>query len=329
MKVLVIGCNSFSGSNFCNFLIQKKIKVIGVSRSENLNTLYLKHHRNINKNKFFFFQKVDINKDIDKLINLIKKFHIEYIVNYAAQAMVAESWLMPEHWYKTNVLSHSIILKKISEIKFIKKYLNFSTPEVYGSTDKLIFENQRFNPSTPYAVSRAAQDMSLYAYFKTLNFPVVITRAANVYGPHQKPYRIIPKTIISCLKNYKIPLHGGGSSVRSFIHIDDVNRAVFSILIDKKNLGETYNISTNKFLKIKELVDMIIQKLNCKNNLIKMKKERQGKDFGYFLSSIKLRKRYKWKDEVPLDLGLDEVIHWVNANINQFSKSDLDYLHVK
>lgn len=327
MKVAIIGSNSFSGSSFVNYLISKKIKVFGFSRSKEIEKIYASYKSINNYEKFFKFIKTDLNnsKDIDRIINIIKKNNIKFIVNFASQGMVAESWITPQDWYQTNVVSSSILINKLQKLK-IKKYLNFSTPEVYGNTKGLIKENDFFKPSTPYAVSRSAQDLNLKAYFHTFNFPVVFTRAANVYGPHQQLYRIIPKTIIKSLKKETLELHGGGKSIRSFIHINDVSNALYKILFDKKNTGETYHISTKEFISIKNLVKKIHKILNKKTKVINVD-ERSGKDLGYFLNSNKLIRRQNWKPIINLDDGIEDTINWVIEEFDQIKNKPLNYIH--
>lgn len=329
MKVAIIGSNSFSGSSFVNYLINKKIKVFGFSRSSEVKRLFASYKRNNNHKKYFQFTKIDLknSKDIDKIVKILKKNKIKYIVNFASQGMVAESWINPEDWYRTNVVSSSALINKIKKLK-IKKYLNFSTPEVYGDTKGLIREHDFFKPSTPYAVSRTAQDLNLKAYLYTFKFPVVFTRAANVYGPHQQLYRIIPKTIIKSLKNETLELHGGGKSVRSFIHINDVSRALFKILFNTTNIGETYHISTKEFVSIKNLVNIIHKKLKSKTKVINVE-ERSGKDYGYFLNSSKLTKELNWKPEINLDNGLEDTIKWINQEFNSIKHQELNYIHKK
>jgi dTDP-glucose 4,6-dehydratase len=108
--------------------------------------------------------------------------------------------------------------EKIRQFPFLKKYVHVSTPEVYGSCSGNVTESAPFNPSTPYAASRAACDLHLLTFFKNYQFPVVFTRAANVYGPGQQLYRIVPRTIFFIKTGRRLQLHGGGRSVRSFIH---------------------------------------------------------------------------------------------------------------
>ena len=310
-KVLIIGSNSFAGSDFTDYLLSKKFKVYGVSRNKEINKEHLRYKKNTNLKNFKFFKiNLNLKKDLNKLIKLIKEQKIEYIANFAAQGMVAESWVNPEDWYLTNVVSNSILIKELSKLK-IKKYLNFSTPEVYGHTSSLIKESNIFTPTTPYAISRSAQDLNLLAHYKTYNFPVVFTRAANIYGPYQQSFRIIPKIIISILTNKKIPIHGKGDTLRSFVYMTDVSIALFKILFDKKNIGETFHISTKRFISILQLVNLINKLMNIKDKNIYHVKERDGKDLKYTLNSNKIRKLYSWSEQTDLINGIFHTIDWV------------------
>ena len=328
-KVLIIGSNSFAGSDFIDFLLTKNIKVFGVSRSKENNKIFLRYKNNKNL-KNFKFHKINLNlkKDLTKLIKIIRKEKIKYIVNFAAQGMVAESWINPEDWYFTNIYSNSILIKELSKMK-IKKYLNFSTPEVYGHTSSLIKENNIFAPTTPYAVSRSAQDLNLIAYFKTNKFPVVFTRAANIYGPYQQSYRIIPKIIISILTNKKIPIHGKGNTLRSFVFMPDVSKGLYKVLFDKNNINETFHISSKKFISILDLVKLINKIMNVKHRNIYYTKERDGKDFKYTLNSNKIRNYYSWSDDVDLKEGILNTINWAKKNLNYLKKTPLNYTHKK
>lgn len=329
MQILIIGSNSFAGSSFCKFLLVKKFKVIGVSRSKQLNDIFLPYKKSKFIKNFKFF-KIDLNQDKDqaRLMNIIKKYKIKYIVNFAAQGMVAQSWINPQDWYNTNITSNAKLIKKLSRIK-IKKYLNFSTPEVYGNLTKKIKENKNFLPSTPYAVSRTAQDLNLLAYNKFFNFPVVFTRAANIFGPGQQLYRIVPKAIICAISDKILHLHGGGKSVRSFIYMDDVCVALEKILFDPKNVGQTFHISTNRFISIEFLVKNIFKLLNANINNIKVVSDRKGKDHGYLLNSNKLRKKYNWRPSNNLKTGLETTIRWVLENFSFIKKQNLEYEHKK
>ena len=327
-KILVLGSNSFAGSNFIDYCLFKRCKIYAISRSSE-NNVFLKYKKNpYLKNLSFFKKDVNLSKDRNFILRIIKKNDISHIINFAAQGMVEESWFSPEDWYKTNFTSQILLINQIIKLKTIKKYINFSTPEVYGSTKRFFKESYSFNPSTPYALSRASFDLHLKLLNKNYNFPMIITRTANIYGPYQQLYRIIPKSIISFLKKKKINLHGGGNSIRSFIFMNDVSEALYKILLRGK-IGDTYHISTNRFVSIKDLVIKIQKKLN-KSKLINFKSnERIGKDYAYKLNSLKLRKKMKWKPKTSLDDGINETIDWVKLNFNYFKKLNLEYKHKK
>jgi dTDP-glucose 4,6-dehydratase len=324
-KILVIGSNSFSGASFCSYALQRGAQVIGVSRSpEPVNALLPYKWLSFSQ---FQFHQLNLIHDLSKLINLIKKEKVDYIVNYAAQSMVAESWLHPEHWYMTNTVATVKLHDELRKIDFIKRYVHISTPEVYGNCSGFVKENHIFNPSTPYAASRAAADLSLRTFFQGYEFPVVLTRAANVYGPGQQLYRIIPRTILFILMGKKIQLHGGGHSTRSFIHIDDVSDATWKIMLNGKN-GDSYHISTNCVISIRDLVRNICQKLGCSfEENIDIVGERLGKDAAYHLDSTKLREELNWRDNIDLDQGIDQCIKWVKDYFDVLSKQPLDYQH--
>ncbi len=330
-KIMVLGSNSFSGSHFINFLLKKNRSVIGVSRSREKNRKiipYLSLNKKLLKN--FRFYQIDINKDSNqkKLLNLINTFKQNYIIKFSAQGMVEQSWVKPLDWYNTNFISMVQLVNRIKNFKFLKKYIQFSTPEVYGNIIKNTNEDAKFNPSTPYAVSRAAFDMHLKILFDNYKFPVVITRAANVYGPYQPLYRIIPKTIYSSFNNKKFNLDGGGQSKRSFIYIEDVCRVLFELMI-KGKIGETYHISTDKLIKIRDLVKLIIRKVKKNFKIVKISKEREGKDFSYNLSSSKIKKKFKFNSKTNLEKGLEKTIEWYLLNKKKFKNKDLKYIHKK
>ena len=329
IKFLVIGSNSFTGSHFINYCLDKKDKVIGISRSKELKENFLVYKKNKNLKKKFKFYQYDLNKDLYKIINLIKKKKPTHIVNFASQSMVAQSWETPLDWYNTNVISSVKFIKLIKEFKFIKKFVHISTPEVYGNTSKNLKENSIYNPTTPYAISRACFDMHLMQEAINFNFPVVFTRAANVYGPGQQLYRIIPRTIYSCYFNEKLKLDGGGLSKRSFIYIDDVVRATYNVAL-KGVPGSIYHISNNHEISILKLVKKIFYE--CESNFPKkviVGPERKGKDKMYSLSYSKIKKKLNWKPKISIDEGLDKTISWFKENIKSLEKESILYKHKK
>ena len=323
---LVIGSNSFSGAQFIKYLLQNGNNVIGVSRSNEINDVYLPYKWESSIKNFKFYP-IDINHQLSDLIEILNEFKPEYIVNFAAQGMVAQSWETPQDWYQTNVVGQVKLHDQLRKLKFIKKYVHVTTPEAYGSTDGWIKESFNFAPSTPYAVSRAACDLHLMSFFKAYNFPVVFTRAANVYGPGQQLYRIIPRTMLYARLGKKMKLHGGGLSTRSFIHMDDVSAATFKIALDGIP-GDSYHISTNETITIRELVEKICELTNANfTELVEVSEDRLGKDQAYLLDSTKLRENFNWQDKINLEQGLIDTLSWVDNNIEILKSLPADYIH--
>jgi dTDP-glucose 4,6-dehydratase len=323
---VVIGSNSFSGACFVDHLLQQGYDVIGSSRSVEPNGAFLPYRWHPRNGKFSFHQ-YDLNQDLGELMALVRKHETPYVINFAAQSMVAESWLNPADWFMTNAVSTVKLHDELRKCDFLKRYVHVSTPEVYGSCSGFVDESSPFNPSTPYAVSRAAGDMSLQTFHAAYDFPVVTTRAANVYGPGQQLYRIISRTILYILLGKKLQLHGGGTSQRSFIHMDDVSDATLKIMLNGKN-GDTYHISTDEVISIRQLVEEICLKLGvCFEDHAEIVGERLGKDAAYQLDSTKLRTELNWRDNVSLDEGLDECIVWVRHNFDALKNQPLNYIH--
>ncbi len=206
VKVLVLGANSFLGASFIAYLLGRgEHEVIATSRSEQASPTFLPYMWGSRRD--VRFEKVDLNHDTGKLSDILKDVRPTHIANFAAQSMVAESWDTPEEWMQTNVVALTRVIDLLRQVmppKSTKDYfgnvietvwpfrfLHVTTPEVYGSLSGWANEDAEFNPSTPYAVSRAAGDMLLATYLTQYRFPVLFVRPSNIYGPGQRPYRII------------------------------------------------------------------------------------------------------------------------------------------
>ena len=329
-KIIVIGSNSFSGSAFIKESLSQGFEVIGLSRSNESDSVFLPHRwlNDASLQNYRFYQ-CDLNHDLADIMGIIHHEKPSYVVNFAAQSMVAESWLYPEDWMMTNVLSMVKFHEQLRTCDFVKKYVHISTPEVYGSCQGSVPTTMSYNPSTPYAVSRAAADMWLSALFKNYQFPVVFTRAANVYGAGQQLYRIIPKTILSIKKGLKLPLHGGGHSVRSFIHIQDVAVGTIAAMLNGK-AGQVYHFSTQRNISIRQLVESICHRLHVDfEDSVLITDDRPGKDAAYLLDSATSYTELAWKDSIDLEAGIDETVAWIDKYFDQLKDMPLDYIHKK
>ena len=324
---LVIGSNSFSGAHFVGHLIEQGHEVLGVSRSEEPNDVFLPYRWLPNWKEHFEFEQIDLNHDLDRLMELVHSHRPSHVVNFAAQGMVAQSWDAPEHWYQTNVVAQVRLHDRLRKLDFLEKYVHVSTPEVYGSTSGAVVENFEFAPSTPYAVSRAACDLHLLTFYEAYGFPVVFTRAANVYGPGQQLYRIIPRAMLDCRLGRRLPLHGGGRSVRSFIHIQDVSTATLMLALNGEP-GESYHLSSRETTTIRDLVDRICRLTEVDpGDLIDKVPDRVGKDQSYFLDTGRIREQFGWTDQISLRDGLVSTLQWVDHNLGLLGCLPTDYVH--
>lgn len=303
-------------------------EVVGVSRSDELNPVFLPYRWGpAERLKKFSFLRMDLNEKAEEIGRLAREQNLAWVANFAAQSMVAESWLTPVHWYQTNVVANVRLHEELRKWDGLKKYLHVTTPEVYGSCSGVVREDAPFNPSTPYAASRAACDLHLMTFFKRYNFPVVFTRAANVYGPGQQLYRIVPRAALFSRLQKKLPLHGGGHSTRAFIHGKDVATASLAIL-DRGQSGQVYHLSTDRFIAIRDLVAMIAQKTGSSfEKLAEVTEDRPGKDAAYLLDSTRAKQELGWAPAVDLEAGADSVIQWIDQNLSTLRTLPDHYIH--
>lgn len=327
-RIAVIGSNSFSGASFVGHCLAQGLDVLGASRSDEPSRCFLPYRwLSTEAQARFRFVRADLNHDLDALMAALDAFQPSAVVNFAAQGMVAQSWLTPGHWYQTNVVANVLFHDRLRRAPWLKSYVHVSTPEVYGNTSGVINEDAPFNPSTPYAASRAACDLHLRTFLAQYKFPVCWTRAANVYGAGQQLYRIIPRTILSIKLGQKLQLHGGGLSVRSFIHIDDVAAATLAIA-RRAPAGECFHLSTDRFISIRELVEMICRMMGAGvNDVAEITADRPGKDAAYTLDSTKARRALGWHNTVALEDGVRATIDWVDAHFDELRRQPLDYIH--
>jgi len=239
---------------------------------------------------------------------------VDYIINFAAESHVDRSIIDPEIFIKTNIEGTQSLLEA-ARIFDIKKYIQISTDEVYGTlgSEGFFSENSRLLPNSPYSASKAAADLIVRAYHKTYGIPVNITRCSNNFGPYQYPEKFIPVIINSALNNMPIPVYGDGSNIREWIYVIDHCSGILTVLEKGKN-GEIYNIGTNNEYRNIELVKLILEIMGKPESLIKFVKDRPAHDKRYALDSTKIRKELNWKPEYSFRSGLEQTINWYISN---------------
>lgn len=324
-KIAVIGSNSFSGSDFIDLTLEKKrYQVIGISRSPEKSEIFLPYKRH-GVSRFKFFQ-MDLNRDLPKICRLLDGFKPQYVVNFAAQSEVAPSWEHPEHWFETNTVALAGLINYLRSVDYLKRYLHISSPEVYGSCKGIVKEKAPYNPSTPYAASKAAADLLLLTFVKNFHFPLITIRSTNVYGAHQQLFKIIPRSIINIRKGIKIQLHGGGKAVKSYIHIRDISRGEL-LALQKGKIGEIYHLSPARGISVRNTVKLICDKMKVDFAKATISVgERLGQDKAYVIDSSKIRS-IGWSEQVSLDQGLEGAINWIDKNWKVIKELPSDYKH--
>ena len=325
-KFAVLGSNSFAGAAFVARALSDGAQVIGFNRSLEGSHIFLPYLKNANAQNYRFYQ-ADINQNLDAILRHLDHFEPEVVVDFAGQGMVAESWQNPDQWYSTNIVSKVKLHSQLLSRNWLKRYVRVSTPEVYGSQDYKTKESWVYTPSTPYAVSHAAIDMSLKAFELQYGFPVVFTRFANFYGPGQQLYRIIPRAIIYALTNRKLQLQGGGKSVRAFIYASDIADGIMRAT----NLGlsgEAYHFSTDNFITIRQVVETVSHKIGVQfDSMVELAPDRPGKDQAYLMDSTKAREKLGWSDQIDFEQGVDLTVSWIKDSMSEIEKLPLNYIH--
>ncbi|OGQ44889.1 MAG: hypothetical protein A3H42_06295 [Deltaproteobacteria bacterium RIFCSPLOWO2_02_FULL_46_8] len=325
-RFAVIASNSFSGGHMVERLLQDDShEVVGVSRSPEKSPLFLPYKKR--ENPRFQFWQFDLNNQSSQILECLDDFQPEYIINFAAQGEVGTSWKYPQQWFETNAVGIVKLANALKERNYLKRYVQISTPEVYGSCTGQVTETTPINPSSPYAASKAAGDLFLATIAKQYQFPCVFIRSTNVYGVHQQLYRIIPRTIIYLRQGKTIPLHGGGKAIKSYIHIKDVCDGVFAGTLNGQN-SEIYHLSAYEEIAVCDLVRKICEKMGYDfSEVTENVAERPGQDARYFIDSTKARTAFGWEPKIKMDEGVQEMIEWIDENWSAIQNESLEYIH--
>jgi dTDP-glucose 4,6-dehydratase len=307
MKILVTGGAGFIGSNFIHYQLENYddqiINIDKLSYAGNLDNL-----TDVESNPNYEFRELDIcnREKIDQIMHR----GIDYIVNFAAESHVDKSIEDPSVFVKTNIAGTQNLLDLA--LKFgVKKFIQISTDEVYGSLGKnnKFSEESSLNPSNPYAASKASADLLVKSYFKTYNLPINITRCSNNFGPYQYPEKLIPLFIINALQDEKLPLYGDGSNIRDWIYVKDHCKAV-DLVMRKGESGEIYNIGADNEKTNIEITRQILSLLSKTELLIKYVKDRKGHDYRYAVDSSKIKEKLGWKTEFDFENAMRKTLNW-------------------
>ena len=309
MKLLVTGGLGFIGSNFILKTLHENEGFDIVNVDAELAGSNIKNLSQVKNLKNYEYVKGNITNR--KLMeDLIK--NCDVVVNFAAESFVDRSINDANPFLVSNIRGAYTILDIITKQK--KRMIQISTDEVFGSlSNETATEESKFNPSSPYAATKAAAELLINSYFTTFNSDVIITRCTNNYGPRQFAEKLVPKTIILAYHNKKIPIYGNGKNIRDWIYVDDHCDAVLSALHHGKS-GESYNISANNEIDNLTIVRKILEIMNKPETLIEFVEDRPGHDLRYSLDSTKISDQLEWKIKLSFEEGLEKTVQWYLSN---------------
>jgi dTDP-glucose 4,6-dehydratase len=318
-NVLVTGGAGFIGSNFINYILEEgsDYNVVNLDKltyAGNLENLIPSETK-----RNYHFVKGDICNS--ELVHyLFQKYDISYVINFAAESHVDRSILGSEEFFRSNVLGTSVLLETARKF-YVKKFLQISTDEVYGSLgpEGLFTEETELHPNSPYSASKASADLMALSFHHTYDLPVVITRCSNNYGSYQFPEKLIPLMIINLIKGKKLPVYGDGLNVRDWIYVLDHNQAVKAVL-ENGRAGEVYNIGASTEMANIEIVKMLIKQLGKSDDSIEYVKDRPGHDKRYAIDSSKIKSELGWSPQYNFENAIERTIEWYLNNKNWWER---------
>ena len=328
-KIIVTGGLGFIGSNLIDLLLKKNYFVINVDMATYSSNYY--NVKEFKDSKNYKFIKLDIKNK--KFKNILFKYKPIGIFNLAAETHVDRSIDNPDSFIKSNIIGVYNLLENFKSYSITNKskLIHISTDEVYGDIlTGRSDEKYPYQPSSPYAASKAASDHLVSSYVRTYKIPAIVTNCSNNYGPKQHPEKLIPKLIYNILNNKPLPIYGKGTNSREWIYVKDHCEALIKVF-HKGKVGEFYNIGSNKNLNNLEVCKNLIkvskdQYSLGKNVKINFVKDRPGHDTRYALNSNKIKEKLKWKPKTNFEKGIKLTFDWYNNNKKYYksiSKKDI------
>lgn len=309
-NILVTGGCGFIGSNYINDVLAN-----GTDRIVNLDTLnYCASESNVKDrdNPRYTFIKGSIT-DEDLVSHILAQYEIDTIIHFAAQSHVDNSFSNSIQYTIDNVLGTHVLLECGRQYGKLHRFIHFSTDEVYGEVDEShpgCHERSLLNPTNPYAATKAGAEFMVRSYNHSFQMPTIIVRCNNVYGPNQYEEKLIPRFIKLIKEGQKLTIHGDGSTRRNFIHVSDVVDAV-SIILEKGEIGEIYNIGTlneHSVLDIARLLLREIKGIDSIDDHIIHVKDRPYNDHRYMVNTDRLRS-LGWSERANFIEKVRELIH--------------------
>jgi len=301
----------------------KPAKVIGVGRHPLPDEPFA---RGIGRRPGYEYHAFHVTYELDSLLELLDRERPAIVVNFAAQGEGALSWRKSWRYFETNCVGLSRLTEELGKRDWLERFIHIGTSELYGSVDRPVDESYPIRPTNPYAVSKAAFDMHLECIRDVLKFPMNIIRPSNAYCAGQRLHRVIPKAVLFGLTGRKLPLQGGGTVRKSYLHARDLARAI-QLVAERAPLGAIYNCGPAQPITIREVVERVARALGMPfEDLVTLAPARPGEDACYWLDSSRLERDVGWKPTVGWDEGLAEMVAWGRRYVDPLRDAPTDYV---
>ena len=307
MKILVTGGAGFIGSNFIRHILgaEKRYNVVNYDKltyAGNLANL-----ESVSNDPHYTFVRGDI---CDAASVEAAMRGCDAVMHFAAESHVDRSIYEPAPVIQTNVTGTFVLLEVARKLS-LSRFVQVSTDEVYGDIPAGAFADEKFplQPSSPYSASKAGADLLVRSYVRTYNFPAVITRSSNNYGPYQFPEKFVPLMITSALSDTALPIYGDGKQQRDWLHVEDNCRGLLAVL-ERGKIGEVYNIGGLDLEENLTMVRRILKLTGKPESLLSYVQDRPGHDRRYALNCDKIKDELGWKPAIALEDGLRRTIDW-------------------
>lgn len=306
MRILVTGGAGFIGSHLVRRLLATAqhhvVNLDALCYSGNLTNL-----DTVTRQPGYVFVHGDIC-DGSLVSSVLRKYRIEGIINCAAETHVDRSILDPGSFARTDVVGTGVLLEE-GRHAGVKRFLQVSTDEVYGSVGAgLSTEEAPLAPRSPYSSSKAGADLLVLSYWTTYQFPVVVTRGSNTYGPNQYPEKFIPLFVTNAIDDQLLPLYGDGRHCRDWLAVEDHCAGIEQVFLHGDS-GTVYNIGGGNERENIVVAEEILSYLGKPKSLLRFVVDRPGHDRRYAVDSEKLR-QLGWCPVVPFEEGLRATIRW-------------------
>ena len=311
MKIFVTGGAGFIGSNFIRHVLGLDAGYSVINFDKLTYAGNLANLDSVADNPNYSFVKGDI---CDPIAVEAAMAGCQTVVHFAAESHVDRSIYEPAPVIETNVTG-TFVLVQVARKLDIQRFVHVSTDEVYGDVPAGAFadETSPLQPSSPYSASKASSDLIVKSYVRTFNFPAVITRASNNYGPFQFPEKFLPLMITNALDDKPLPIYGDGKQERDWLHVQDHCSGILAAL-ERGRIGEVYNIGGLDVVENLTMARRLLRAVDKPETLLSYVKDRPGHDRRYALSCDKIGRELGWKPAISLEEGLRRTIDWYRTN---------------